>query len=172
MQALAHQVDCLPLALWDLLLGCDGGFVSIAIGESQYIPGPSTIQHRQVENVVIVSVEDLARENERPLHVVGHLIDHHLGCRGDPAGRWLSEGGGVTSPLQQAGARLSRLFELEYGVDEIARANLRDYFAQSLAFYCRERKRLNVADPQITKWFRSTLWNEAFWRMKEQQKGK
>ena len=57
---------------------------------------------------------------------------------------------------------LTRLFALGYGVDEIARANVRDYFAQSLALYCRERQRLNVADPQVVKWFRTTLWQAGF----------
>jgi hypothetical protein len=52
---------------------------------------------------------------------------------------------------------------LGYGVDEVAQSHPRDYFAQSLALYCRDRGRLNVADPQIYRWFRSTLWNKAFW---------
>jgi hypothetical protein len=64
---------------------------------------------------------------------------------------------------REAGARLQRLFALGYGVDKVTRSNIRDYFAQSLALYCLDRQRLNVADPQICKWFRSTLWNQAFW---------
>jgi hypothetical protein len=110
-----------------------------------------------VENVAYVSVKDLARGNEQPLHVVGHLIDHYLGCDGDLEGSWLSGGGGVTPSWQQAGERLMRLFSLGYGIDEVARSSVRDYFAQSLAIYCQDRQRLNVADPQICKWFRSTL---------------
>ena len=64
---------------------------------------------------------------------------------------------------KEAGARLPGLFALGYGVDEVAQSSIREYFAQSLAFYCQDRRRLNVADPQIHKWFRSTLWDEAFW---------
>jgi hypothetical protein len=26
-----------------------------------------------------------------------------------------------------------------------------------------------VADPQIDKWFRSTLWNKSFWRAREER---
>ncbi|MFN2225270.1 MAG: hypothetical protein ACK2UY_03165, partial [Anaerolineae bacterium] len=59
------------------------------------------------------------------------------------------------------------LFALGYGVDEVARASVRNYFARSLAWYCRDREGLNVADPQIDKWFRTTLWSEAFWRVDE-----
>jgi hypothetical protein len=164
MEALAQQVACLPPVLWDHLLTCDRGFVAIGTGDSQYRPGPTTLRHQQVQNVAFVSVVDLANDNERPLHVIGHLVDHHLGCAGDGDGRWLSEGGGIMPHWRQAGERLPRLFALGYAVDSIAQSDLRDYFAQSLALYCRDRQRLSVADPQICKWFRSTLWDRGFWQ--------
>lgn len=164
MRALGRQASCLPPALWNQLLDHASGFVAICNQESRYVPGPATLRYQQVSNVAYVSVEDLADENERPLHVIGHLIDHHLGCAGEPDGPWLSDGGGMTPVWQEAGTRLPRLFALQYGVDEIAHANVRDYFAQSLAIYCRDRQHLNVADPQIYRWFRGTLWDEAFWQ--------
>jgi hypothetical protein len=164
MEAMAQQVRCLPSALWDFLLSCDGGYVAISTEESRYVPGLAMLRGSPVRNVAYVSVEDLARNNERALHVLGHLVDHYLGCGGDPDGLWLSGGGGVTPDWQEAGARLQRLFDLGYGADEVAQSNLRDYFGQSLALYCRDRQVLNVADPQITKWLRGTLWNEAAWR--------
>jgi hypothetical protein len=117
-----------------------------------------------VRNVAFVSVEDLALDNERPLHVIGHLIDHHLGCGGKPDAPWLTGGGGLSPDVKAAGARLAGLFALGYAVDEVASSNVRDYFAQSLALYCRDRQRLNTGDPQIYKWFRSTLWDQAFWQ--------
>jgi hypothetical protein len=58
---------------------------------------------------------------------------------------------------------LARLFDLGYGLDEVARANARDYFAQSLVAYCCGRRQLAAADPQIVKWFHRTLWDPAFW---------
>jgi hypothetical protein len=141
-----------------------GGYVIIGTGESQYRTGPTVLSQRRFENVAFVSVEDLAAGNERPLAVVGHLIDHYLGCAGASDGLWLSEGGGARSGWPEAGARLSGLFALGYGVDAVAQSGIREYFAQSLAFYCRDRQRLNVADPQICRWFRSTLWTRAFWQ--------
>lgn len=169
MEAMAQQVACLPPALWDHLLIRDRGFVAICTGDSHYSPGPTSLRHQQVRNVAFVSVVDLANDNERPLHVVGHLVDHHLGCGGDRDGRWLSEGGGLMPHWRQAGERLPRLFALGYAVDGSAQSGLRDYFAQSLALYCRDRQRLNVADPQICKWFRSNLWDQGFWQRKEKQ---
>jgi hypothetical protein len=167
MQALALQVRLLPAELWAALLHLPGGFVAIGQGASRYLPGPTTLARQEVQNLAFVSVEDLARDNERPLHVIGHLIDHHLGCGGAPEGTWLSEGGGLRPRWQAAGARLPGLFALGYAVDEVAAAGVREYFAQSLAVYCREQRRLNVADPQIDRWFRSTLWHAGFWRLKD-----
>lgn len=164
MTAMAGHLQPLPPGLWDHLLGWERGFVFITTQASAYRPGPATLRHQPVINVAYVSVEDLALDNEQPVHVLGHLIDHHLGCGGDPDGLWLSEGGGVTARWQEAGQRLPHLYALGYAIDDMAAANVRDYFAQSLALYCRDRPRLNVADPQIDRWFRSTLWDEAFWR--------
>ena len=169
MQALDRQLACLPPALWRFLLGCPGGYVVIVTGESRYAPGPDTIRHQPLQNVASVSIEDLAHGNERTLHVIGHLIDHHLGCRGESDGTWLSEGGGATAGWRTAGARVTSLYALGYAVDDIAGFSIRDYFAQSLAIYCQDRQRLNVADPQICKWFRSTLWSDSFWHIDEGQ---
>jgi hypothetical protein len=164
VKALSQQVCQFPGALWDDLLDHPGGYVAICAGESRYAPGAAVIRNRQVQNVAFVSVVDLAAGNARPLHVIGHLLDHYLGCAGEAHAAWLSEGGGLTPGWREAGARLRRVFALGYGVDDIAQSNIRDYFAQSLASYCRERKHLNVADPQIYKWFRYTLFNELFWQ--------
>jgi hypothetical protein len=171
MEALAHQVGCLPDALWGFLLCCEGGFAIISNDRSRYVPGPVEIRGQQVRNVAFIAVEDLARGNEQPLRVIGHLVDHYLGCGGDLEGPWLSEGGGMVPGWKGAGERLSRLFALGYGVDEVACSGVRNYFAQSLAVYCLDRRRLNVADPQMTKWLRHTLWDDGFWREWEQTKG-
>lgn len=170
VQALGEHVSHLPDALLDYLLVYPGGFVAITSGESRYAPGTATLRGKTVHNVAYVSVEDLARNTERPLHVIGHLIDHQLGCGGAAEGTWLSEGGGQTAVWAEAGGRLPRLFGLGYGVDDLALSSVRDYFAQSLALYCRERQRLDVQDPQITKWFRSTLWDQGFWRCVQRQR--
>jgi len=85
----------------------------------------------------LVRVADLAQDNEGPLHALGHLIDHHLGCGGEAEGRWLSEGGGLVPDWQRAGERLPRLFDLGYAADHVAGSSVQDYFAQSLALYCR-----------------------------------
>ena len=62
--------------------------------------------------------------------------------------------------------RLARLYARGYGSGAVARSSPQDYFAQSLALYCRERQRLNVADPQSDRWRRSTLWDDSFWQAK------
>lgn len=164
MKSLAEMVRPLPDELWAFLLSCEGGVAAVCPGESRYVPGPVTVGRLQAQNVAFLSVQDLALDNEQPLHILGHLIDHYLGCGGEAGGPWLSEGGGLFPAWQEAGQRLPDLFALGYAVEEAAASNVRDYFARSLAWYCRDRAQLNVADPQIDKWFRSTLWDESFWR--------
>ena len=164
VEAFSVQAQLLPARVWDHMLTCAGGFAVICLGESHYSPGQATVRGQSIHNVAFVSVEDLARDNDRPLHVIGHLIDHYLGCGGDLGGPWLSDGGGVTSGWQQAASRLVSLYPLGYGVDEVACSNVRDYFAQSLAIYCRDRQRLNIADPQICRWLRDTLFDERIWQ--------
>jgi hypothetical protein len=172
MEAMARQVHFLPTALWDYLLSLNRGFVAICGRDTEYIPGPATIRHQAVQNVAYVSVADLAKDNERPLHALGHLIDHHLGCGGDAEGYWLSQGGGFVPEWQIAGERLPSMFGLGYAADKVAQSSVQDYFAQSLALYCRNRQHLNTADPQIYKWLRNTLWDEAFWRVEKRRRGK
>jgi hypothetical protein len=164
MSALGHAIEPLPSGLWQFLLTCEGGLAVICPGESRYCVGPCTIGRLEAQNVAFISVQDLAQENREPLHVLGHLVDHYVGCGGEADGDWLSAGGGLVPRWQEAGQRLPGLFALGYGIDEPARSSVEDYFAQSLAWYCRDRRALNVADPQIDKWFRSTLWNAAFWK--------
>jgi hypothetical protein len=169
MRALARQVSLLPPHIWSRLLSWESGYAAICTGNSEYLPGPASIRHQRVANVAFVSVKDLAADTERPLHVLGHLIDHHLGCGGSLQGDWLSMGGGVTNRLRQAGHRLPELFALGHAVDPVAQSSVKDYFAQSLALFCRDRQHLNVADPLIYKWLRNTLWNRAFWQDDQDQ---
>ena len=163
MRALARQVGLLPPHVWSWLRRWDSGYAVVCNGRSEYVPGPAHIRRQRVVNVAYVSVEDLAADNERPLHVLGHLIDHHLGCGGDYQGQWLSSAGGTSNRWRRAGERLAELYALGHAVDTVAQSSTQDYFAQSLALYCRDRQRLNVADPLICRWFRSTLWDRAFW---------
>lgn len=165
VEALSAQARLLPARVWEYLLSCTGGFAVICPGESCYLPGPATVRGRSIRNVAFVSVEDLAGDNDRPLHVIGHLLDHHLGCGGDLGGPWLTGGGGVTAGWQQAGSRLAGLYPLGYGVDEVACSSAQDYLAQSLAIYSRDRQRLNVADPQICRWLRDTIFSDSFWQL-------
>jgi hypothetical protein len=164
MQAFAREVDCLPPQLWPFLLDHDGGWIVIHPGSSRYVVGPVEVAGFDRQNVVFVSVEELARGDEMPLQSVGHLVDHYLGCGGDPDGAWLSAGGGLEPAWREAGERLQRLFALGHAIDEAAAASVQAYVARSLAWYCHRPHDLNVADPNIWKWFRATLWDDGFWR--------
>ncbi len=164
-----RQARCLPLALQTYLAACPSGWLVIAAQESEYVPGPRPLRDQVLNNVAFLSVDDLAAGNEAPLHAIAHLIDHHLGCGGAPEGAWFSEGGGPTPGWRETGARIPGLFALGYAIDPVAEASVRDYLAQSLALYCLDRQRLNVADPQIYRLLRSTLLSDAYWRGQDRQ---
>ena len=164
VQLLGRRMACLPAGLWEALLRWESGYSVLIVGESRYEPGQFDFRGRTLHGVALISLEDLAgRAPGRVLHAMAHLVDHHLGCGGRPEGDWLSEGGGMTDEWREAGLQLMRLFALGYGYDVVAQSGARDYFAQSLAAYCRERRALNVADPQVVRWFRTTLWSPRFW---------
>lgn len=165
MQAMASQLKCFPDDLWDYLLSQPTGFIVIG-KDSRYEPASIQLGEKELCGVAHVAIQDLARNNKRPLHVLSHLIDHHLGCQGHHEGPWMTQGSVARHEWTQAAQRLDRLFALGYGIDPVARANPQDYFAQSLAWYCQDRQKLNTADPQICKWFRSTIWNPSFWERK------
>ena len=166
-----EAVRRLPDELWAFLLGGEGGYVAIRAGDSHYRPGPAQLRGRDVSNVAYVSIDELAQGGLGPLQVLGHLIDHHLGCAGQPAGRWLSDGGGLTPGWCAAAERLPGLFALGYGIDPVARSSQRGYFARSLAWFCRDRQALNVSDPQMERWLRNTIWSPAFWRQAAHPEG-
>jgi hypothetical protein len=167
-----RQVRCLPPALQAYLQSCASGWLVIGAQPSTYRPGEQTLHGRTLHNVAYLSVDDLATGDPSPLHAIAHLIDHHLGCRGAPDGPWFSDGGGPTAGWRQVGARIPGLFALGYAVDAIAAGNVRDYLAQSLALFCLERQRLNVADPQIYKLLRSSLLSDGFWRGQDRKRSR
>jgi hypothetical protein len=96
--------------------------------------------------------------------MVGHLLDHLLGCRGDPLGGWLSDGHGLNHSWRERGRQVAPLFELGYAIDEVAATSSRQYFARSVAWYIQDRRRLNVTDPLIERLLRQTLFSESFCR--------
>jgi hypothetical protein len=167
-----EAVGCLPVELFSFLLSNQGGYVAIWLGESCYCAGPAQLRGRGVDNVASISVEELAKDSSlEPLQVLGHLIDHYLGCAGEVDGPWLSQGGGVTPHWRSAGERIPGLFALGYGIDQVSRSSECGYFARSLAWYCRDRSALNRADPQIERWLRNTIWSPVFWRQDKHSEG-
>ena len=130
--------------------------------QSGYVAGAVTIGERIHTDVARVSLYDL----ESPLasiSVVAQLLDHLLGCNGEPAGKWLSDGGGITPKLVLVGEEINQLFHLGYGIDEEATQDSRSYLARSLAWYIEDRRALNVADPRVERLLKRTLMSDSFW---------
>ncbi len=164
VNALARRLSCFPAGLLRFLTECDTGHIVLAARDFHYVEGEQTIGGRSLLNVAYVCIGDLADDSRRPWHVVAHLLDHLMGCGGQPGGDWLSDGGGLLPRWREVGKRIHRLFPLGYSPDEVAADDARDYFAQSVAWYCHDRQRLNVADPPMEKLLKTTIMNDAFWR--------
>jgi len=163
-EKLARHLHRLPTSLVRFLTRTPRGHMVITPGAPNYEPGVQLLRGRELEAVAFVSLTDLVEDPLHTLHVVGHLLDHLLGCRGAPTGRWLSDGHGVNPSWAEIGQQIPALYELGYAVDNIAMAGPRQYFARSVAWYIYDRCQLNVADPQIERLLRQTVFDEAFCR--------
>ena len=67
---------------------------------------------------------------------------------------------------------MRELFPLGYGFDKAACREAQSYFARSVALYLHDRRALNVADPQIERLLRTTVFSGAFWRSRQTHAGK
>lgn len=128
-----------------------------------YIPDKVDLAGHEYTRVCLCDIRQL----DTPfagVYVVAQLLDHLLGCDGEPDGQWLSEGGGTAPALRELGRRIQELYALGYGVDEESRQNPRQYFARSLAWYASDRRALNTADPAVERLLKNTLMDDGFWK--------
>lgn len=168
VEALARQLHPFPSGLLRFWAAQERGHVLIGPRDGGYVPGPQPCGRRTLDGVAHVALADLAAANDRPLELIGYLLDHLLGCRGALAGAWLSDGGGITPRWQEVGRQVQELFALGYGQSAAARQDAHAYFAQGLAAYCRHRQALNVADPRLERLLRRTVMSDAFWLSEEE----
>jgi hypothetical protein len=163
-EALARHLNVLPTALVQYLIRISRGHLVLTAEASSYNVEAMSRHGQALEAVAFLSLADLVEEPLRVFHIVGHLLDHVLGCGGDPLGKWLSDGHGLNGSWAGIGSQIPPLFELGYAVDEVAATDSRQYFARSLAWYIQDRPRLNVSDPLIERLLRLTLFSESFCR--------
>jgi len=162
VKRLQQRLRPFPTGLLRFWAAQERGHVLIGSRDRGYVPGPQQCGRRMLDGVAHVALADLAAANDRPLVLIGLLLDHLLGCQGGE-GAWLSDGGGITPRWQEVGRQVHELFGLGYGQSEAAQRDPHFYFAEGLAAYCRDRRALNVADPLLERLLRRTIMNEAFW---------
>ena len=161
VEELASHLGRLPAGMLRFLADHPRGYLIVG-DRTGYEPGDSEVQGKRRANVAHVSIADVAAPFPC-LCVTAALVDHLLGCAGEPVGDWLSDGGGMDPRLVALGQQIGRLCALGYAVDDAARGSRRDYLAHSLAWYILDRRRLNVADPQIERLLKRSLMDERFW---------
>jgi len=164
VEMLAQRLHPLPASLVQFLAHTPRGHILLTYRPSHYEPGGCSLRGRELEAVALIALADLIEAPLRAFQMIGHLLDHLLGCQGIPQGKWLSDGQGFNPPWMEIARQIPRLFALGYAVDEIAATTPRCYFARSIAWYIQDRRRLNTADPLIEKLLRRTLFDEGFCR--------
>ena len=167
VNALVRQLRPLSTGLLRFWAEQERGHVHIGPLDGGYVPGAQTCGQRTLDGVAHVSLVDLAVGSSRPLTLVGHLLDHLLGCYGEPGGQWLSDGGGITPRWLEVGQQIRDLCDLGYGQPRGVKLSLHRYFAEGLASYCRDRRALNVVDPLLERLLRRTVMSDAFRAVEE-----
>jgi hypothetical protein len=162
VEGLAQLLHPLPTALLQFVAQLPRGHLVLTAGASSYEAIVQLPRGQELEAVASVSLTDVVEEPLRALHMVGHLLDHLLGCQGDSQGGWLSDGLGFSPSWLEIGRQVLSRFELGHAIDPVAAASPRQYFARSVAWYVRDRHRLNVGDPLIERLLRHTLFSESF----------
>jgi len=168
VEALTRQLRPFPAGLLHFWAAQERGHVLIGARDGGYVMGPQQCGQRTLDGVAHVALADLAAANDRPWVLIGHLLDHLLGCRGALAGVWLSDGGGITPRWREVGRQVRDLFDLGYGQSAAARRDAHVYFAEGLAACCRDRQAFNVADPLLERLLRRTVMSEVFWLSEEE----
>jgi hypothetical protein len=138
------------------------GHAVIGNHRERYQAGPQQVGRQVLDGVAWVPAAAILAE---PILAapVANLLDHLLGCDGEPGGAWLSDGGGRNALWQEVGQRLHRQFHLGYAPD-IARSNPHDYFAWGLSVYLLDRLALSTVDPGLERLLATTLFAPGFWR--------
>jgi len=157
------QLGPFPAGLLEFWAAHERGHVLIDSLDRGYVPGPQPWGRRVLDGVACMALPDLATGSRRPLVLVGNLLDHLLGCGGAADGAWLSDGGGITPRWREVGGRLTELASLGYSLSESDAHDACTYFAEGLAAYCHDRRRLNVADPLLERLLRRSVMSEPFW---------
>ncbi len=156
---LLESLGAWPAGLLAYWLDAPAGHVVFTAGPSAYLPGALPWRQGELQAVAQISLADVLGDARAALNIIAQLADHLLGSRGAAGGPWLSDGAGATAELSVVGRRIASLARLGYGPSEP-----HAYFAWAFTGYWLDRRALNVADPNVERLLRNTLWNEAFWR--------
>ena len=169
VEALLELLRPLPAALLRFWAAQPRGHVLIDPLGGEYVVGLQPCGNRLLDCVAHVAVAELGVDSGRPLLLVGHLLDHLLGCCGAAGGMWLSGGGGITQRWREVGRQIAELYDLGYGRTDMAQCDPRRYFAEGLAGWCQDRRALNAADPRLERLLSRTVMCEAFWVAEEDE---
>lgn len=140
------------------------GHVLLTADEEGYCTGDRTVGDRRVSALALVPFHRIVAQPKMATIRALHVLDHLLGCNGEPSGGWLSDGGGCSLRWQRIGSRIAAIFPLGYGISPTAQQDPHWYLAEALCMALNDRLQLNVADPKLERLLHQSILDAGFWR--------
>nr|WP_290665121.1 hypothetical protein [Ardenticatena sp.] len=161
--AVMRHVSRLPVALRDAWAAHPRGEMVVdASVVSTYVAEPTYWRHLHMAGMLLWHVDDVMQRREAFWQVVAAWLDHWLGS--DATGGVLSEGAMAPFVPPDVVARWREVVALGYAEDLLETNVPRLLFQRGFARFMVSPRELEAADPQMARWFRSVLLDEAFWR--------
>lgn len=161
--AVMRHVSRLPRALRAAWAVHPRGEMAVdATAASAYMAEPTYWRHVRTAGLLLWHVDDVMQRREAFWQVVAAWLDHWLGS--DATGGVLSEGALAPFVPPDVVERWREVVALGYAEDLLETNAPRLLFQRGFARFMVAPRELEAADPQMARWFRSVLLNEAFWR--------
>lgn len=140
------------------------GHVLLTGNEEGYCLGERISGDRRLAAVALVPLQWIVTQPNQAVTAALYVIDHLLGCDGEPSGGWLSDGSGRSQRWHRIGRQIAALFPLGYGISDAAQQDPHKYLAEAVWLALDDRSQLNVADPKLERLLHHSLLNPGFWR--------
>lgn len=161
--AVLRHLSRLPRALRTLWAQHPRGVMAIdASAASAYLAEPTYWRHLHTSGLLLWHVDDVMQRREAFWEVVGAWFDHWLGS--DATGAFFSEGACAPFVPEDAARRWQDVLALGYAEDLLGTQEPATLFRRGFARLMVSPRELDIADPQMARWFRTVVLNEGFWR--------
>lgn len=158
LAATQQMLAPLPAPLVEAWLRDESGHIVIGAATHAFIPGPSTVFQRQLEDVAWVQASRLVEDTAGFLVPAGRLI-HSLILN-----RWRLPRQPSPAVWEQFWAGLTSCHRAGYAASQEALDDVDLYLAEGIARWLADRRGLNLEDPRLEKLLAAAFFNADFYR--------